>query len=279
MVRPNKAERVSDLPSFKNPPVTEVVLGVQFDPLEGLTTPHIGEYRRRVVEHYPHLREMLPLQRSSETFEEPRPKKEPMFSVSAGGLPPLRRCWFVDANGNNMVQLDAEHYCYNWRNNTGTEVYPRYESVRAEFQRVWSDFLEFVSMEDIGEVKANHWEVTYVNHIDRGKAWESLDEFDRRLRIWPSSPPTRFLPPTEAVQITLVYPFPEEKGRLRISAQNAIRKVDEQECVLLKMIAKGRIDSPEVKDVLHYFDLGREWIVRAFADITTDESHALWGKE
>jgi len=274
----DRLKQANELPGFKAPPVTEVVLGIQFDPLEALTTPHIGEYRRRIAEDYPHLREMAPLQRSSETFEGPYAKQEREFKVSAG-LPPLRRCWFLDKDDECMVQLDAEHFCYNWRNDTGKRVYPRYKAVRVEFERLWSDFGEFVRAEKIGEIKVNHWEVTYVNHINKGEAWTSLDDLDRALRIWPSFLPKAFLPPTEAFQMTLAYAFPEQKGRLRIAARDAIRKSDMQECVLLKMIAKGRIDSPGVTDVLPYLNMGREWIVRAFADVTTEEAQVLWGKE
>jgi uncharacterized protein (TIGR04255 family) len=270
-------ENRSQLPSFKNPPVVEVAMAVQFEPLTGLATVHYGEYRRRIRADYPRLEEKPPLGRSYESFSGEQAPSTPEVEISE--LPPLRRCWFVDKHGNSLVQMDSEHFVYNWRNETGAETYPRYESVRKKFRDLWSDFLKFLEEEGLGEPRVNHWEISYVNHLDKGQGWDSLPELGNVLHISPNAPHNGFLPAPEALQVVAVYAFPEKRGRLRISLQNAVRRRDMQECMLLKLISRGHAHSSQTDVILGHFDVGREWIVRAFAEITTEQAHALWGRE
>lgn len=277
-IKSTMTEDETKLPSFKAPPVSETVLAIQFDPIENLGAIHCADYRARIAARYPHFEEKAPLPRTSESFDQENSPPQPNV-VFQSGMPPLRRCWFLDSEGNGIVQLDAEHFAHNWRNNTGNAVYPRYEYVRDEFQKLWIGFLEFLNEADLGRPKANHWEVTYVNHIDVGEGWQSLSELHNALTVWPRLPSAGALSAPEGVQATLVYSIPKEKRRLRVSMQSAIRRSDMQECILLKLIARGRVGSPEADEVLKHLDIGRKWIVQTFADLTSEEAHERWGRE
>jgi hypothetical protein len=46
---------------------------------------------------------------------------------------------------------------------------------------------------------------------------------------------------------------------------------------ILKLAAQARVDSTE--QVSDFFDLGHEWIVRGFADITTPDVHKIWERK
>jgi len=48
------------------------------------------------------------------------------------------------------------------------------------------------------------------------------------------------------------------------------------EAVQLRLTARGAPDTPDLDGVLAWMDVGREWIVRGFADITSPSAHALW---
>jgi uncharacterized protein (TIGR04255 family) len=270
-------EGKNQLPSFRNPPVVEVAMAIQFGPPQKLATVHYGEYWRRIKADYPNLEEKPPLGKSYELFGVEQASAGPEIELSE--LPPLRRCWFIDEHGNSLVQMDPQHFIYNWRNETGTETYPRYEYVRERFERLWGDFLTFLGEEGLGELQPNHWEITYVNHLDRGEGWESLADLRNVLLISPNGLSKGFLPTPESMQLIASYGFPEKKGRLRISLQNAVRRRDNRECMLLKLIARGQVRSSQVNTILPCFDMGREWIVRAFAEVTSEKAHALWGRE
>jgi len=263
------------LPSFKNPPVTEVVLGFQFSSLEGFGTPHYGEYRKRVIDAYPYFDEKAPLPQSSESFDGLKPSPElAMFDA-----PPLRRCWFQDESKNCMIQLDPGHFYYNWRNANTQEPYPRYPAVRAEFQRLWSDFLEFLNDIGINPPQINLWEVTYVNHLDKDAEWSSFSDLQDVIKITPKIEMGKFLPGPEGINSTTVYAFPEKKGRLHVTLQNAFKQADMKECILLRLVAKGMVNLEESHDTISDLDMGREWIVRAFAEITGEKGHKFWEKD
>jgi hypothetical protein len=60
--------------------------------------------------------------------------------------------------------------------------------------------------------------------------------------------------------------------------QPAIRRKDAKEILRVSITARGRPVSSELHDIEDWFDLGHEWIVRGFADITTGEMHKHWRK-
>jgi hypothetical protein len=49
--------------------------------------------------------------------------------------------------------------------------------------------------------------------------------------------------------------------------------------VQLRLTARGLPDGQDLDGVLAWMDLGREWIVRGFADITSPSAHALWERK
>jgi hypothetical protein len=51
------SDRPIDLPDFTNPPVTEVVLGVQFNSIERFLAPHVGLFWQRLVPEFPDVEE------------------------------------------------------------------------------------------------------------------------------------------------------------------------------------------------------------------------------
>jgi hypothetical protein len=68
-------------------------------------------------------------------------------------------------------------------------------------------------------------------------------------------------------------------GRLHISANPVQSQVDGTSAVLLQLSARGRPYDQSIDGVLQFLDLGHEWIVRAFAAITTPEMHDLWERQ
>lgn len=67
-------------------------------------------------------------------------------------------------------------------------------------------------------------------------------------------------------------------GRLTVSAQPAVRRSDKKPLIALTLTSRGRPIGAGISGVLTFFDLGREWIVRGFTDLTADEMHRMWGR-
>jgi hypothetical protein len=65
-----KAESNGVLPDYEKPPVIEVVCGILFEPIKGLTAPYIGVLWEKFKSEYPRCKEVAPLVPVIERFDE-----------------------------------------------------------------------------------------------------------------------------------------------------------------------------------------------------------------
>ena len=261
------------LPEFELPPVIETVLSVQFQPLVKFTVPHFGLYWAKIRDQYPHVRATPPLSHAMEVFGGQRKKPGIGIRVVEGDE---ARCWFIDSTQTHLIQVQRDRFILNWRKVAGTEIYPRYLTFKPKFVDEWKRFRAFVADQALGVPEVNQCEVTYVNHFEFGNEWKSPADLPRVLSCWKGISPGSLLAEPELVQFTSRYILPEQKGRLHVTLQPAFRARDAKEVLQLNLTARGKPDSTELDDILKFFDLGHEWIVKGFTELTTAEMHRLW---
>lgn len=271
------AEREPTLPEFDEPPVIETLLGVQFSPLVHFSIPHFGLYWARIREEYPNYEVQPPLGPVVEKFGE-EIGKEASFRFELVHVPEVR-CWFKDKTGTRLTQVQRGRFIHNWRKAKDEDVYPRYAKIKPKFAEEWKGFSRFVEETDLGKLEVNQCEVTYVNHIELGKGWESYGELNRVIACWSGRFSGKFLPAPESTLLNTSFVIPEQKGRLHITMQRVIRTRDAKEVLQLTLTARGKPDSSRLADIAEWFDLGHEWIVRGFTDFTTEEMHKLWRRK
>jgi uncharacterized protein (TIGR04255 family) len=175
-----------------------------------------------------------------------------------------------------VIQLQRDRFIVNWRKVVGDEIYPRYSSFKPRFVEEWKRFVQFLREEEIGEPIINQAEVTYVNHFDLGREWKSFADLPKVLSVWSGRGSTSFLPAPELVRLNNNYELPNQAGRLHVALQPGIRRRDSKELLQLTLTARGKPDSSSLDGILNFFDLGHEWIVQGFTDLTTAEMHQLW---
>jgi uncharacterized protein (TIGR04255 family) len=93
------------LPEYSDPPVNEVVCGVQFDALTTFKSSHYGRFWDRVREQYPITEDHPTLALIGEAPPDPV-----IFD-----LPPLRRVFYIESAGNYLIQLQQTRFLTNWR--------------------------------------------------------------------------------------------------------------------------------------------------------------------
>lgn len=263
------------LPDFDDPPVVETVLGVQFSPLERFSIPHIGLYWTKIRSSYPQCETQAPLSPVVEEFGPRKPRTDATPGIEFAPEPPVR-CWFMNPSSTRLLQLQKDRFIQNWRKVKGDEVYPRYETLRSSFPEEWQRFCRFLEEERLGTPDVNQCEVTYVNHIEIGRGWQSYGEIQRVVACWSGKYSGDFLPEPETVRLNISYLMPDKRGRLHIIMEPAIRRIDATEILQLRLTARGRPASSSVEDILDWFDTGHEWIVSGFTDFTTSEMHRIW---
>lgn len=191
--------------------------------------------------------------------------------------PDASRVWFVGDPPTYLIQIQQNRFVINWRKVKGDEIYPRYEKeIRPRFLREWQRFQQFVGEHHLGAISVRQCEITYVNDILRGEGWSTFAESLTLLSNWTPGEASRFLPPFETLTIAGSIRMPEERGRLHVATQHAIRQIDQREAIQLRLVARGRPLSTSDDDVLKWIDVGHEWIVRGFVDITSAKAQDLW---
>lgn len=271
------SRRRADLPDFENPPVTEVVLSIQFEPLPSLRTPLIGLLWREFRERFPKLEEHSPL---DPVFEKFTPTLSPKVGlrVEAYDAPPLPRVWFLNEEGTQLLQIQPDRFIHNWREVGECDRYPRYERLRDSFLKELSTFRAFIDRERLGELVINQCEITYVNHILAGEGWERHGQLSEILRCW--VPVSGSLPEPESVSLATRYVIPggegQPVGRLHVTVQPAWRTSDGRLMYVMTLTARGTPQGEGVDGAVAFLDVGREWIVRGFTDLTTGKMHSIW---
>jgi len=275
------SKMAAPMPDFRDPPVVEVALSVQFDSLSKLRTPQMGLLWQEFRDRFPKTEEHAPLDMAVERFGAPqRPKGVARIKMLEG--PPVPRCWFLNEAGTELIQIQHDRFVRNWRK-AGTDAeYPRYEHIRGAFESELRSFSAFVEREQLGAFAPNQCEVTYVNHIVAGKSWTTHAELDRVVTVCRRSFSDPFLDRPEDAGMRLRFLIPDDGGqpigRLHVAIDSGYRTKDDQPLFVLNLTARGAPRGDGLGGVMGFLDLGREWVVRGFASLTTQTMHREWGR-
>jgi len=265
-----------NLPQFDNPPVVEVALGIQFETIRELRAPVFAEYWEQIRAAFPRWTEAAALAPGVERFGVP-PVAGRRFKIEFHDEPPPSRALFESAAGDRLIQVQADRFVTNWRK--GGDPYPRYESaIRPDFRVAFDGFRDFLHQRG-HECQPNQWEVTYVNFI-HGERWDPRAELGRVLTSCASDGRGGQFGSPEWAEYGVHFVIEQDSnpvGRLHVNAQPGVD--DGEDPVLrLSLTARGYPSGPSTDHVLEGLDLGREYVVRGFAALTTPEMHRIWGK-
>lgn len=272
-----KPTKKAGLPEFKNPPVTEVVLGVEFDPLMNFKSAHAGRYWGTVAERYPNTEQQPPLLSSIERFGDAFWEAQKVRLAMLD--PEAVRHWLISADNAFLIQLQRDRFISNWRKISAETEYPRYEgTLRERFVDEYTRFAKFLREGNLGEPTIRQCEVTYVNDVPREAGWTNFEQALDLTASWKCRGTDGFLGAPSTLSVGAAYDMPEEMGRLHYSFQRLRRNADEKEVVQFSLTARGKPESSSVDDIMTWMDRGREWVVKGFADLTSEKAHKLWGR-
>lgn len=269
------------LPEFARPPVTEVALSLQFEPLAKLKSPVIGLLWGKFKDRYPSFEEHPAIEPVIERFgTDALQSLKIQFQVF--DAPPPSRVWFVNESGGELVQVQQDRFVHNWRKVRETDEYPRYSNLRQKLIDEVEVFRRFVEEEQLGELLFNQTEVTFVNIIASGEGWERHGQLNNVLTIHSGNYSDDFFKEPENVQTALRYVIPDENeepvGRLHISVVPVILAKSKTPGFNLTFIARCTPNG-SLEEAIRYLDVGHRWIVKGFASITTRDMHQIWERQ
>ncbi len=246
------------LPEFDRPPVTEVALGVVFEPVE-IGVVGLGELYQRWRSEFPTVQEHTAL---PPLFEPPQPGPGLVVEV---GHPPMR-LWMLNEAEDRLVQVQRDRLVVNWRR-IGDGDYPRYHTLRALLDRQLADFRSFLHDRAVSPPPPAAVEATYVNTI------EAAGFADFLAAVKPL--PERLGRPTEA-SVSLVFDTAGGTDPPQRVALFSSRDRSSEDRYVLRVSVLGQLTAWDEFDST--ITAAHEQAVRTFADVTTDAMHQYWGR-
>ena len=270
------------LPSFEKPPVTETVLGLQFETIPGFTNAHLGAFWSYLGgrEYWPTVRDAAAVAPSFERFGEERQWKNlDALNFDISQTPPTRM-QIQDASANRMVQIQRDRLVYNWTATQSGCEYVRYEKLRPEFDDILQKLHDFLKAQSLPPIQPNQWEVTYINQIAQGTVWNDASDWRKVFTF-------QAVPPAEVNGCTLenfsggwIYEIAPQRGRLRLNVQHAWLEPNGKQILLFNLTARGPIKdgAAAVSTIGEGLEVGHEMIARSFVSLTSEEARKYWGQ-
>ncbi len=272
--------RPPDLADYRAPPVTEVVLGVQFNSVERFLSPHLGLVWERFKSTFPNLEEHPPIPPTFETFG-PHPQFFPAVGLQIVSAAFMPRVFFINNDRTQLLQVQKDRFVHNWRKVETGGDYPRFERMLATFEEGFNTFAEVVAKENLGAVVPNQCEVSYINQIPVPNDAEIYGVFQRVFASRSMELILNDLGSPEDVRFLLRYVVRDKSrapiGRVIVAADPA-RRADGVTIIQLTLTARGRPTAPSIASVVEYLGQGRVHLIEAFTKLTSREMHQEWGR-
>ena len=272
------------LPSFRRPPVVEVVIGAQMIGAAPHSLQALGGFAASLADEGLSEQEARPaVEVRPERFDAAEMPVVASLDVLLGSGPPPVCHVMCSADGDEMVQVQTDWIAVNWRKASAHAEYPRWPSR-------WDTFERRARLAQTcfggGDFRFGLVEVTYLNHIELDNAAALHSRPARVLSFLAAGDEFTdgFLGPAERCHAGLDFRIGQSDsdrpaGRLSVSAHPAWHEKGMRPLLVLTLTARGNPRSPSLEGVREFAHLAREWIVRAFADLTTPEMHAEWERE
>jgi len=258
---------------YKNPPVVETVLSVQFNPLANFGAGQLGSYWKELGTGWPYVADAPAVDPVFERFESTTAWEAAAFGVKFTTQIDVR-LQIRNTAKDRMIQVQNGRFIYNWLG-AADGNYPSYESVRPEFDEHWNNFRKFVvSNSDEDVVQPNQWEVIYVNRMPRGTVWRQLPDLQEVLTFLKQPPLSDSGLSFRSIGGEWQYEIPPRKGTFYLKL--GMEQKDSTPNVVMTLLARGPIGE-EVSSLDEGLELGHTTITKAFDRLTSNFAQKYWG--
>ena len=139
---------------FASPPVREVALGFEYEPIVGMGTRELVHLQDAWSEEFVDFNEQMALPGT------------PLIGMADGAVPgQALRLWASDPHRGQLLHLQADRLFLNWTSTEGGVSYPRYPIMRAELQSKWEEQERRLRQLGLPVPQPAVAEFTYVNQV------------------------------------------------------------------------------------------------------------------
>jgi uncharacterized protein (TIGR04255 family) len=259
--------RPDHLPEFANPPLEEVVLGVQFSQVVGYQQVYAKDIWELFQSNFPRVEEHEALSPTFETFGGARLQRLD-FGLVTGAT--HDRFWFLTESGDQLIQFQHDKLLHNWRKVGDREnEYPRFETIISSF----ADELETLNAYFVSkfqtELEINQCEVSYINRFDAGPDFSTSEWF--KFLNFENEPDDIAMNFRHVLTNAEGSPY----GRLSADLRSALGKKGEP-MLRFNLTVRGAPSQMDISAAINFLKQGRDTIVRNFTSMTTESAHTSW---
>jgi uncharacterized protein (TIGR04255 family) len=265
---------MTETPTFKNPPVVEFVLGVQFSPLTKLVSGHYGLLWKELGSDWENPEDAPPINEQFELFDSPKWSHREGVQFRLGKGMPTDRFILHHRRRDRLIQVQPTRFHLNWR--TSGELKPSYKVLISKFEEAFSQFERFVRVNELGKLELNQWEITYIDSFPQGDDWQTPGDWSRFL---PGLFGDLFTAPGLALENRAAqwsFEIQPKRGRVHIAAQVGRWRDQEKDSLLVDTTARGLIGKGGATTLREGLDLGHDVSVQSFLAMTSDDIKRRW---
>lgn len=259
------------LPSFSRPPVAEVVVGVEFEPIPQLGAVGLVRLADRWADEYPTVTEVPAL---PPTFGRGSMLPPEALGDDVATLVPMLRLWLISKSNDFLVQIQNDRLLLNWRRIAEEHNYPRYRSaLRDRFAGLWGDFKSYLESIGGGPARTTFVESTFVNrYVTVPGPAESSQAGLSFVNALPAAMP--------GAGQELHFQVVRDLGDGQLTVKGSPGLHDGRSIYNLHLVTKLQTSgSPDIGDILPVLDRAHDCSVTAFGATTSDEKHQAWHRE
>ncbi|MEZ5537658.1 MAG: TIGR04255 family protein [Thiolinea sp.] len=262
--------RPDHLPDYSNPPLNEVVVGVQFAPVPDYTSVDACKIWELFKAQYPKVRELPQLPRNFETFG--GSNKAPSFQMQLG-RPAGSRLWFISPDEGHLIQYQPDRFLLNWRKQSDSQSYPHFEGIISVFEQSLKTLSNHLSSEFSYEININQAEVEYLNIIPVARFADAKSWF----ACWDSKLDIESL--NMGFNEVIYHDDNTPHARLKYGVESVFGAEGKEKAFRMSLSFAGKPILNDINSAVEFLRKGREAIVTRFDQITTSEAHDIWRKK
>ncbi len=239
---------------FENPPLTELVLGIQF-PTNLLTSNDIFNFYKILEEEFPVIQEhpLLP------AFVEDGDESTLITFQQLSGT----RKFFISESGEHLIQLQPNRIIFNWRKsaNGNENQYQNYLSVLDNFFNV----LKKLDSNQPFFEEVNQYEITCFDQFVLSDLNLELEECYSAFNLFSINYPIKSL------DCTFQLKSPELGGVTYVALRSAKRNEDQQDLIILETTCRG-FQGSGIENIHDWLTKAHDHLVNTFVNLISDKT-------
>ncbi len=270
----------TSLPSFRKPPLVETAVAIQFNAIPNLKNVNLAIFWQAMRADFPNVSDAQPLPEQIEVFGEQalRPRLMPSFQVAPATA--AARLEMASSDNCTVTQVQNGRIILNWRKGDNAD-YPRWKELLPKFRAAVKTFNEALATENLGPILPNQWEVVYVNHLVRGRDWDSPKDWPALLPGLVAKRNGLSVGTMESFSCRTQSLMPDNSGRVYVELLHGFNSLDSaaSEILALQIAARGGVQEGNMQQAYNGLELGHQAVVRAFCDLTGNEAQSKWERK